>query len=66
MASPIKGLALMVAKKGAEMKKPPPDEEGGDYGEGLEAAMGDLIAAIKKGDAASAASAFKDAMALCE
>ena len=67
MASPIKGLAAMVAKKGTGLAKPAPKEEADDdYGAGLEDAMGALISAVKSGDKAGAAAAFKDAMALCE
>lgn len=69
MASPAKGLAIIVADKMAKGSGGPKADDGGDnYDDeeiGLESAMSELIAAVKKGDAAAAAQAFRDAHDIC-
>lgn len=68
-----KGKAMMIglaSKVPLPGKKPggggPAKAKGGDDMMGLEAAMSDLGAALKSGDNAAAARAFKEAKEICE
>lgn len=62
-----KAMDILVAFGPSKGKKPEdsPESEEEEYGGALEDAMGELIAAMKAGDNAAAAQAFKDAMDLC-
>lgn len=53
----------LIAQKAAKKKDA---DEGEDYGEQLEGAVGDLMSALKSGDAAKATRAFSAAVKACE
>lgn len=73
-----KKIATMIiasAKKPDYVRAPGEEDKSGyavespeadDYSMGLESAMEDLIAAIKDGNAAKAATAFENAFSVCE
>jgi hypothetical protein len=69
----MKGNILAIALKRAPMgkKKDPEgdaeetDDEGDGEDMGLQSAMGDFIKAVKSGDSAGAAKAFREAHEMC-